>query len=221
MGIWIFSLLWLGQDAPAQTAQSQAARVRAAMEASIAKQRASVQQQIQAIKSTPQAAAQQSSSDGFWAPAPAWHPPMNCEPVAEPELAKMIGTAAQEHQVDPALLREVAKTESAFYPCAVSSAGAQGLMQLMPGTAADLAVRDPYDPQESLAAGAKLLKQLLERYNGSIALALSAYNAGAGRVDRSAGIPAIPETENYVSGIISRLKSESGIAPIRGVAAGN
>lgn len=78
-------------------------------------------------------------------------------------------------------------------------------MQLMPGTQALLGVDDPFDPEESLMAGARLLKDLLGRYNGDLALALSAYNAGPKRVDQASGIPPIPETRDYVAKILSRL----------------
>jgi len=97
----------------------------------------------------------------------------------------MIDTVAREQSVDASLVREVARQESGFRPCAVSPKGAQGLMQLMPATQAQLEVRDPFNPQESLSAGAKLLKQLLDRYHGDLALALSAYNSGISRVDRT------------------------------------
>jgi soluble lytic murein transglycosylase-like protein len=78
-------------------------------------------------------------------------------------------------------------------------------MQLMPSTQESLGVGNPFDPEESLMAGARLLKELLGRYNGSLPLALSAYNAGPARVDRANGIPAIAETRNYVAQILSRL----------------
>ena len=117
----------------------------------------------------------------------------------------MIDTVAREQNVDPSLVREVARQESSFRPCAVSPKGAQGLMQLMPATQAQLDVHDPFDPQESLSAGAKLLKQLLDRYHGDLALALSAYNAGITRVDRNFAVPEISETKDYVSDILGRL----------------
>ena len=80
-----------------------------------------------------------------------------------------------------------------------------GLMQLMPATAQELGVRDPFDPSESLSSGARLLKQLLARFGGDTALALGAYNAGPARVEESGGVPQIPETINYVQQILSRL----------------
>jgi soluble lytic murein transglycosylase-like protein len=184
--------IFLVQDVPAQQPQ----RVRAAMAASIEKQRASVERQLQSIK----VPAAPSIPPSFAVP-----PPFACEPVAQPELSKMIDSVAREHSVDPALVREVARQESAFRPCAVSPKGAEGLMQLMPSTQAQFEVRDPFDPRESLSAGTKLLKQLLDRYHGDLALALSAYNAGITRVDRTSSVPEIPETKDYVTDILGRL----------------
>jgi soluble lytic murein transglycosylase-like protein len=173
-------------------------RVRAAMAASIEKQRASIEQQIKSIKDPLPPAIPAS----FTVPPPVAYA---CPPVAPPELSKMIDTVAREQSVDASLVREVARQESAFRPCAVSPKGAQGLMQLMPATQAQLEVRDPFNPQESLSAGAKLLKQLLDRYHGDLALALSAYNAGMTRVDRTFSVPEIPETQDYVTDILGRL----------------
>jgi soluble lytic murein transglycosylase-like protein len=188
--------IFLMQDAQAQQPQ----RVRAAMAASIEKQRASVEQQLKSIQSPMPPVL-------VMPPAFAVPPPVAyaCDPVAQPELSKMIDSVAREHSIDPALVREVARQESAFRPCAVSSKGAEGLMQLMPATQAQFAVRDPFDPQESLSAGATLLKQLLDRYHGDLALALSAYNAGMTRVDRTFSVPEIPETKGYVTNILGRL----------------
>jgi soluble lytic murein transglycosylase-like protein len=117
----------------------------------------------------------------------------------------MIDSAADANAIAPEIVREVARQESAFNPCAVSHKGAEGLMQLMPGTQALLGVEDPFDPEESLNAGARLLKELLGRYDGNLALALSAYNAGPKRVDQANGIPPIQETRDYVTKILSRI----------------
>jgi soluble lytic murein transglycosylase-like protein len=193
--------IFLMQDAHAQQPQ----QVRAAMAASIEKQRASVEQQLKFIKSpVPPVLITPPSFTGssFNVPPPVTYA---CEPVAQPELSKMIDSVARENSVDPALVREVARQESGFHACAVSPKGAQGLMQLMPTTQAQLEVRDPFNPQESLSAGAKLLKQLLDRYQGDLALALSAYNAGMTRVDRTLSVPEIPETKDYVTDILGRL----------------
>jgi soluble lytic murein transglycosylase-like protein len=103
------------------------------------------------------------------------------------------------------LLRAVIERESAYRPCVVSPAGAQGLMQLMPATAGEFGVDNPFDPGQNIDAGAKYLKQLMERYKGDLGLALAAYNAGPTTVDRSAGSPAIPETQDYVRAILDKL----------------
>ena len=103
-----------------------------------------------------------------------------CDPLPEAELKPLIQQAAQKEGLDAGLLRAVAEQESGFRSCAVSPKGAMGLMQLMPATAQELGVHDPFDPAESLLSGARLLKQLLTRFGGDTALALGAYNAGAG-----------------------------------------
>jgi soluble lytic murein transglycosylase-like protein len=90
-------------------------------------------------------------------------------------------------------------------PCAISAKGAQGLMQLMPDTAQQLAVLDVFDPKENIEAGAKYLKQLIDKYKGDLKLALGAYNAGPTTVDQAGGIPDIQETKDYVEAILKRL----------------
>jgi soluble lytic murein transglycosylase-like protein len=169
---------------------------RAAQLASIARQRVAVQQQVRARTAL--------RTVSYEAPAiPATRP--RCAAIEAPELGRMIELAAETHQVPSEIVREVARQESAFHPCAVSPKGAEGLMQLMPVTQASLGVENPFNPEESLMAGARLLRELLSRYNGSIPLALSAYNAGPKKVDRADGIPDIAETRNYVAQILSRL----------------
>jgi len=167
--------------------------VRAAMADSLAAQRASIRRQRAAV-----GPARKLSTAGPFADA-------ICEAISQPELVRMIDTAAQREHVDPLLVREVAREESGFRPCAVSPKGAEGLMQLMPATQVQLKVQNPFSAQQSLEAGSKLLKQLLDRYHGDLSLALSAYNAGTGPVDKTGEIPAIPETQNYVSDILNRL----------------
>jgi soluble lytic murein transglycosylase-like protein len=132
-------------------------------------------------------------------------PQLDCSPLAEEEADNLIDAAAAKQALAPALLRSVIKHESAFRPCAVSIQGAQGLMQLMPATAEQFGVTDPFDPRQNIGGGAAFLRQLLNRYGGDLKLALSAYNAGAGRVEASGGIPNIWETQNYVSSILEDL----------------
>jgi soluble lytic murein transglycosylase-like protein len=134
--------------------------------------------------------------------------PSDCEPLAQTEVDNLIEDAARKEGLDPRLVREVARQESGFRPCAVSSKGALGVMQLMPSTAKDLEVDNPFDPRGNITAGSRFLKFLLDRYDGDLASALGAYNAGPTRVDKAGGVPAITETQQYVSTILNRLSSD-------------
>ncbi|SPE36693.1 Putative murein lytic transglycosylase YjbJ (fragment) [Candidatus Sulfopaludibacter sp. SbA3] len=113
--------------------------------------------------------------------------------------------AAKRQDLDSALLRGVVQQESGFRPCAVSPKGAMGLMQLMPATASQMGVPNPFDPVANLDAGARFLKELLVRYGGDLSLALGAYNAGPAKVDAAGGVPEIPETQDYLKKILSTL----------------
>jgi soluble lytic murein transglycosylase-like protein len=128
-----------------------------------------------------------------------------CDPIPDPFASVLIGFAATTHHLDPILLRAVIIKESGFRPCAVSAKGAQGLMQLMPATADQFGVSDVFDPKQNVDAGAKYLKQLLEKYTGDVPLALAAYNAGPNAVDAAGGIPDIAETREYVESITRSL----------------
>lgn len=111
---------------------------------------------------------------------------------------KLVREAAERHHVDPALVRAVIETESNWNPMAKSRKGAMGLMQLIPSTAVRFGVNDAFSPKQNVDAGVHYLKTLLERYSGNLDLALAAYNAGEGAVDRAHGVPAYRETKNYV-----------------------
>ncbi|MBZ5609748.1 MAG: transglycosylase SLT domain-containing protein [Acidobacteriia bacterium] len=185
------------------------------MAASVALQRASVMKQVSAVTGkAPTPAA--SFFTVPWMDTPAQAPASfaeqfnvpPCDPLPSDQLDPLIEDAAKKEGVKADLIRSVIRQESASRPCAVSSKGAQGLMQLMPATVEQFGVRDPFDPRQNVGAGTRLLKQLLEKYGGDIALALSAYNAGSGRVDREGGIPAIPETINYVNGVLDKLPKQ-------------
>jgi len=122
--------------------------------------------------------------------------------LTQADLAEMLAKAGHEHNVDRDLLASVVKAESNGNARAVSRAGAQGLMQLMPGTAADLGVKDTFRPDQNVQGGSTYLDALLTRYHDNLALALAAYNAGPAAVDKYHGIPPYRETKLYVARVI-------------------
>ncbi len=113
-----------------------------------------------------------------------------------------INTASQLHGLPPNLIKAVIKVESNFNPRALSPKGAQGLMQLMPGTARLMNVDDPFDPWDNISGGVKYLRGLIDRFEGKVAFALAGYNAGPEHVERYNGIPPFQETQNYVRRVI-------------------
>ena len=141
-------------------------------------------------------------------------------PAGTPYAAE-ITAAAKKHGVDPALLVGLVKQESNFNPNAGSPAGAQGLTQLMPATAASLGVTNVHDPAQALDGGAKYLRQQLDRFGGDVARALAAYNAGPGAVERFGGVPPYAETQDYVRKVQANAAEyrSAGSSPVTAAAA--
>jgi hypothetical protein len=140
------------------------------------------------------------------------HPPY---PISRPrpspgELEPLIHEVARQHNLPPSLVKAVIRVESNFNPEATSPKGAQGLMQLMPGTAEDLQVAHPYDAQENVWAGTRYLKMLLEKFNYRLPLALAAYNAGPNRVNQRQDVPPIRETQDFVRDVCANFVKYSG-----------
>ena len=128
-------------------------------------------------------------------------------PAAVGDLERLAEEAARRHGLDPALVRAVVAVESGFQPQAVSPKGAKGLMQLMPATARELGVADPFDAAANLDGGSRYLRSLLARYEGDLAKALAAYNAGMGAVARHRGVPPYAETRRYVQKVLGRYQT--------------
>jgi soluble lytic murein transglycosylase-like protein len=128
-----------------------------------------------------------------------------CEPLAEETVGPMIDAAAQSQQLPAKLIRAVAARESGFRPCAVSKKGAKGVMQLLPETAEQLGVDDPFEPEANVEAGAKFLRQLLDKFKGDLTLSLAAYNAGPAAVEEIQAVPDIPETREYVKAVVDEV----------------
>jgi soluble lytic murein transglycosylase-like protein len=122
------------------------------------------------------------------------------------QLQNIVRAAAQANAVDPKLVASVIDAESHGDPSAISRVGAQGLMQLMPGTASMYGVANPFDPYANVDGGTRYLRDLLRRYKGNVRFALAAYNAGPGAVDAAHGIPPYAETRAYVDRVVSGLR---------------
>jgi hypothetical protein len=133
----------------------------------------------------------------------------NPEPATEPrDYSAYVENAATKYEIEPELIKAVIKTESNGNHRAVSSKGAMGLMQLMPSTANDMNVANPFNPEENIEGGTRYLRFLLEKFNGDLTLALAAYNAGPTTVERYRSVPPISETKQYVKKILSIVKGK-------------
>jgi soluble lytic murein transglycosylase-like protein len=204
---FVCALALLAQAAASEVNQKQLDAA-ARMQESVRKQQASVRRQTSVPAAT----------NGFfvlgWKPAAPVQTAVgqaatgDCDPVSEPELQAIVTDASTQHGVAAGLIRAMIAQESAGRACAVSPKGAQGLMQLMPATQADLGVRNPFDAAENVDAGTRYIRQLLDRYSNNLSLALAAYNAGPARVDEKSAIPDIPETQGYVSAILSEVSEQ-------------
>ncbi len=126
------------------------------------------------------------------------------------EIHQMIHGAARRHGLDPALVKAVVKVESDFDPSAVSTAGAMGLMQLMPATAAHLGVINPFSPAENIEGGTRHLGRLLDQFKGDLSLSLAAYHAGAKKVEAYGQVPPIQQTQSYVRKVLAAYRSYLG-----------
>jgi soluble lytic murein transglycosylase-like protein len=196
----------------AQTAPQQAptpAKPASTFQSSIQQQRAAMVVQRESVRKQAEMAAEwrgavTTSSTASPSSLPQASP--DCEPITPTDAAPLIDAAAEASHVQAKLLRVVIEQESGYRPCAESAKGARGLMQLMPATMDDLGVADPFDAKQNIEAGARYLKQLIDRYKGDLSLALAAFNAGPGKVDDAGGIPDIQETKDYVESILKKVR---------------
>ncbi len=131
-------------------------------------------------------------------------------------LSEKIDHYAERVMVESKLVHAMIQVESAFDPWALSHKGAQGLMQLMPGTARDLGVDDPFDVDQNLHGGTRYLRNMLDIYGGDLVLALAAYNAGPEAVERYGGVPPYRETRNYVDRVLTLFRGERPVIPPAG-----
>ncbi|HEV7514715.1 MAG TPA: lytic transglycosylase domain-containing protein [Thermoanaerobaculia bacterium] len=142
-------------------------------------------------------------------------------PIPDARIEPLIARHADRQQLDPRLVRAVVQVESGYNARARSSKGAMGLMQLMPGTAVELAVSDPYDPDQNLRGGTTYLRRMIDRFKGQIELAVAAYDAGPEAVARHNGIPPYAETRDYVKRVLALYRGDAGDAGGAGGAGGS
>jgi len=144
----------------------------------------------------------------FQAPLPvAGAPSLSAIGAGSSQFNDLIKEASMKYGVEESLIKAVIQQESGFNPRATSGCGAMGLMQLMPGTARELGVKDGYDPGQNIMGGTQYLRKLLDRFHGDKTLAVAAYNAGPGAVDKHNGVPPYRETQNYVQKVLGNYAS--------------
>lgn len=139
------------------------------------------------------------------------HKTTNNITTGSPNYEEIILEKSRKYNLDPSLIRAVITAESNWQPRAVSSKGAMGLMQLIPSTARDMDVMNPFDPEENIEGGTRYLRYLLDMFDGDLNLALAAYNAGPETVRKFSGIPPITETRDYVKRVLSMYKGKTGV----------
>lgn len=128
------------------------------------------------------------------------------------ELNSIVHEKAEIYNIDPSIIKAVIETESNWNSRAISNKGAMGLMQLMPSTAIDMNVSNPFDPEENIEGGTKYLKYLLEKFNGDLILALAAYNAGPKAVEKYGYVPPYTETKQYVKKVLDRYNGSTNLS---------
>lgn len=131
--------------------------------------------------------------------------------ISQIDFNDIINEASNKFNIPQSIIKSVISAESSFNPNATSSSGAKGLMQLMPSTASHLGVKNIWDPKQNIEGGTKYLRELLDRYNGDITLALAAYNAGPSNVEKYNGVPPFKETQNYVNKVLSNISDLANI----------
>ncbi len=206
------------QPSPARLAAIDTQRASAAMMgASVERQRTAARIQAAAARRQRFAPSARLSewrvaTTGFAPVQPPGVEPNICDRVPENLLQTYIAAAAASEGLPPVLLRAIIERESSFRPCAYSNKGAMGLMQLMPATAADVGLENPFDPRDNIASGAKYLRLMLSRF-GNLPAALAAYHAGPARVEKSGGTPPFAITAAYVDGILGKLSIARPLTP--------
>jgi soluble lytic murein transglycosylase-like protein len=158
-----------------------------------------------------QLAAENGQGDASGAGAGAAIGAINAPAMVPPaQIDSLVSQNSAQWNVDPALVKAIIANESGFNANATSNVGAQGLMQLMPGTAQGLGVTNAYDPAQNVWGGTKYIKGLLDRFNGDVKMAVAAYNAGPGAVEKYGGVPPYAETQNYVQNVLASYEKYRG-----------